>query len=324
MRFKPEPLPAAFKKVFPAGSVDSVEKWRSVYRVHIPADETLIVKPLRIGSLQAFFTVKLLNANGACPVLPCRWGSENAPYYFWKGGNRYLITRAIAGREADYFDVQDLGAAIRAMRELHHYSRQLFKAKPNHWQMLRFRPREEWQHRFAEMEICRKRAIRLQDDWSKQYLKLWYYYSDLAYRAINELRFRRHLEGEVLCYHDWAHHNVLISQGSAYLIDFDYMLTDLPVHDRANLILRYLRLHSWSPAALLKILWLFDRYYPWLQGELQLLRIYLMFPYEYWMLGRQYYLEKQPWSQKYFQDQWERKVANYRWREKILELIEAF
>ncbi|HYH05051.1 MAG TPA: hypothetical protein VEC37_18315, partial [Bacillota bacterium] len=213
---------------------------------------------------------------------------------------------------------------IRAMRELHHYSKQLLKAEPDRWRMLLFQPLQAWKGRFAEMETCRKRAIRSRDAWSKQYLKLWYYYSDLACRAINELKALPRLGGEVLCYHDWAYHNVLIYQGAAYLIDFDYMLADLPVHDRVNLISRYLRLHGWSTEALLKIVWNFDRFYPWLRGELKLLRIYLMFPYEYWMLGRQYYLEKQPWGLKYFQDQWERKVANYLLREKVLELIESF
>jgi len=74
----------------------------------------------------------------------------------------------------------------------------------------------------------------------------------------------------------------------------------------------------------MKALWNFDRFYPWKIGELRKFRIYLTFPYEYWMLGRQYFLERQPWSTRYFIDQWHRKVSGFEKRIKILELIECF
>jgi hypothetical protein len=40
------------------------------------------------------------------------------------------------------------------------------------------------------------------------------------------------------------------------------------------------------------------------------------------MLGRQYYIEKQPWSGSYYRDQWRRKISHHDERLKVLKLIE--
>lgn len=317
-------FPPILQKAFSPGTVTSVTNCRRAYQVQTLKGGSFIVKPLRIGARQAFLTATLLKGASDCPVLPRLFQTADYPYYFWDHRGRYLITCAVPGREADYWEDRDLTAAILGMGEFHRYTRQLITEKPAVWNCLRYQPLAEWERRYNEMERCRNRAIQSQDHWSKQYLKLWFYFSDQLYQALRELKTVSRGGPEVICYHDWAHHNVIIQNGLAALVDFDYMLVDRAVHDKVNLIARYLRLYNWSKEALLKIIWKFDRYYPWYPEELKLLRIYLLFPYDYWMLGRQYYLEKQPWSFKYYQDQWDRKVAPFREREKLLKLLEEF
>jgi CotS family spore coat protein len=297
-----------------------VTRCRSIYLVQTN-DGNLVVKPMRVGSGKAALTAKLLRANEECPVLPSLVQARSGANYWWRRGNRYLITRQISGREADYFQTADLGAAIRAMAEFHHYTGKIVAAQLPGWSLLAFEPARAWAQAYLEMETCRRIAIRTGDAWSKQYLKLWYYFSNQAAQAIREIVIISAPTLKVICYHDWAHHNVIIGGVQAYLIDFDAMVVDRPTHDRANLVSRYLRLYGWMDQALLRLLWHFDRFYPWRCGELPLLRVYLTFPYEYWMLGRQYYLERQPWSARYFQDQWERKIAPYQARERVLELL---
>jgi Ser/Thr protein kinase RdoA (MazF antagonist) len=164
-------------------------------------------------------------------------------------------------------------------------------------------------------------ATRRGDDWSKRYLKLWGIFYEQACQAIEEYDTVQSESWKCLCYHDWAFHNLVIHNGVAFLIDFDDMLLDQAVHDKANLISRYLRLYRWDHRYLLKILWNFDRFYPWRSKELNLLRVYLTFPYDFWILGRQYFLERLPWSAYYAREQWERKIALYQARKKCLEIL---
>lgn len=317
-------LPGVVQAAFDPGAIVEVAKCRSVYKLVTPGGR-LIVKPLQTGSGKAWLTARLLRGNHSCPVLAGLYDPERFPHYFWGRGSRYLITREIPGREADYLQTEDLQAAIRSMHEFHRYSQRLIRDEPEPWRLVRYDPVCQWKRWYHEMERCRELAIGRRDAWSRQYLKYWHYFGELASRAIGELENYPTVDRlEAICYHDWAHHNVILANGAAYLIDFDYMLIDHPAHDRSNLTSRYLRLHGWSSEALLRLLWDFDRYYPWRRGELKLLWIYLTFPYEYWMIGRQYYLEKQPWSLKYYGDQWKRKVASWEQREALLHLLEQF
>lgn len=283
-----------------------------------------VLKELRIGAAQAKLIGELLTYLNGSGLTPELFRPKSGSPYFWNKGNRYFLTRFVPGRCADYYQLQDFQAAIRAMSTLHLLTSRFLLSHPIHRSFLKFDPVRIWRQRLREMEICRDRAIRLRDPLSKDYLRFWYFFWNQGSKAVKELERLLAEPAEVICYHDWAFHNLIINNGEAALIDFDYIIVDHPVHDRANLISRYLRLHQWSREALLKALWNFDRYYPWKVGELRKLRIYLTFPYEYWIWGRQYYLESQPWSIKYFQEQWNRKIDPIEQRMKSLELIECF
>ncbi len=298
-------------------------KWKNIYLI-ARTEGVQVLKELRIGAKQAKLIGELLtylNGSGFTPELI---RPKSGAAYFWNKGNRYFLTCYLPGRTADYYQLQDLQAAIRAMAVLHRQSSQFLLTYPIHRAFLKFDPIRVWRQHLREMEICRDRAIRLRNQWSKEYLRLWYFCWNQASKAIKEMETIRPDEPEVICYHDWAFHNLIINNGEAALVDFDYIIVDQPVHDRVNLISRYLRLHQWSNEALFKALWNFDRFYPWKAGELRILRIYLTFPYEYWILGRQYFLEQQPWPERYFRQQWERKVTGFKKQIKLNELIECF
>jgi CotS family spore coat protein len=315
------PAPPPLPDFFLLGPVLEVARYRSVAVVRT-REGSFIVKPLQIGSGKAALCAKLLRDHCDCPVLPDIVPSGDAGAYWRQRGNRYLITRQIHGREADYWQNADLGAAIRAMAQFHRCTAPIVAARQPGWSLLRFQPEQAWRRACAEMETCRRIAIRRGDSWSRQYLKLWDLFRNQASQAIREIATVAKPDFQVICYHDWAHHNVLVADGQVYLIDFDALVQDWPTHDRANLCGRYLRLQGFTNRALLRLLGNFDRFYPWRRGELALLRVYLTFPYDYWMIGRQYYLERQPWSLKYFRDQWQRKIAPYQVREKVLQLLE--
>lgn len=331
----------------------SWEYYHGVYLIHPRDSQTgkdmdrtsrsVVLKPLKLGAVKAFLIGELLAAGQkfSWPILPSPVKSTEAQNYLWCRGNRYLLTVLIKGRAADYQRRSDLQAAIRTMKTFHCVTRELIARNPKRWDFLRFDLAAEWRKRIGEMEICRRMASREcvcrgepNNDWSCRYLAYWTEFYDQAREVVGVLEnltanMQANTEngGDVICYHDWAYHNVIIRDGQppdeceAFLIDFDYIIVDRPVHDRANLISRYLRLNSWSLPSLTQILTDFNRFYEWQPGELDWLWIYLAFPYEYWMLGRQYFIEKQPWSMKYYEDQWQRKIACGVERKRVLEMI---
>lgn len=352
----------------------SWEYYHGVYLIHMRhyltgqeedyIGPSVVLKPLKLGAVKAFLVGELLaegqkffreakshdQSDGypddppvSATILPAPVKTPGGSNYIWSGGNRYLLTAMIKGREADYHRQSDLQAAICTMKTFHRFTRKLITGNQKRWVFLRFNPAAEWRKRLREMEICREMAARScsrqgggNDDWSRQYLSYWPEFYDQAREVVGALenltanmRTDTGNGGNVICYHDWAYHNIIIDDGvrssvrAAFLIDFDDIIVDRPVHDRANLISRYLRLNSWSPTALTQILTDFDRSYEWESGELEWLRIYLAFPYEFWMLARQYFIEKQPWSMKYYQDQWQRKIACQAQRRRVLEMLET-
>lgn len=301
----------------------------SQYRTHHSVyftplqDPAYVLKPLKVGTVRAYLIGKLLTEQELYPIIPRLIKPDSGGYYLWHKGNRYLVTEKLSGLVADYHSVTDFKAAVIAMSSFHRLGRKLIQSNPNQWAMLQFNPQLKWGQCLREMETCREIAIRFQDDsFSRQYLQMWHCFYEMAFQVLQTLPTIRDVTKKTICYHDWAFHNVIIESGQAHLIDFDDMIVEHSIHDRVNLISRYLRLHHWSIAALLKSLWNFDRFYHWQKGELKLLRLYLGFPYEYWILGRQYYIEKQPWSRRYYQEQWQRKISYHNERLKVLNLIE--
>ncbi len=285
-------------------------------------EPSYVLKPLKIGSMRAYLTGTLITQEALSGYVPRLMKTESGGYYRWERGNRYILTEKIPGRVADYQSAKDLKAAIIAMTNFHKLCHEVIQSEPKKWAMIRFDPLKRWKQCLKEMATCREIAIRFQEDaFSRQYIQIWHQFYEMAFQVLREFSSRIVPMQETICYHDWAFHNVMIQNERAYLIDFDDMIIDHSIHDRTNLISRYLRFYHWSPDALLKILWFFDRHYFWQKGELKLLRLYLTFPYEYWILGRQYYLEKQPWSRRYYQDQWQRKISYHTERLRILDLI---
>lgn len=299
-----------------------IERLRSVFVISNGGAD-LILKPLLIGSIKTNLITRFIEINQQSQLLPTLVKTTDDSNYCWYQGNRYLLTRKIAGREADYLNEADLKTAIKTMFLFHRETCLNNQVNQEQWSFIKYDPAQNWLQYFHEMNNCKNRAIKLGDLFSKWYLQEWSFYADCAWQSIQDYQQAMKDSDLVFCYHDWAYHNVIIDQcGQGKLFDFDYLILDRSVHDKCNLIARYLRLYNWSLQAFWKIMDCFDRFYPWRQRELKLLRIYLSFPYEFWILGRQYFIEKQHWSLKYYQDQWIRKIANGKRIQNILQILE--
>jgi CotS family spore coat protein len=334
---------AKLESIYGVERISAVNSYRGVYLIPnlngvsddaMAENRAWVLKQLKVGAVKAYLIGKLLAEKILRPITPAPIQPDEGSYYLWIGGNRYHLTHYLEGVEADYYRIIDLQAAIRSMALFHRLTSQLINCNESAWSIIRYDIGREWKQRLTELEICRVRASRECDaqwdhshpnDLAKKYLQIWPECYNQALQAFTELMNSDYECGapRSICYHDWARHNLIIHEGIAFLIDFDYMIIDHPVHDRANLMGHYLRLRQWSLHSLNTILENFDRDYPLRSGELNLLRLLLLFPSDYWILGRQYFIEKQPWSLKYYQDQWDRKISLYQQRNRLLTFMES-
>jgi len=304
------------------GLAAEISLCRGVYLLKTDLGE-LVLKRLRTGTSRTYLIGKLLEQSPKAGLLPQLIATKYGGSYFFRNGNRYLLTTKLPGREADYLEFGDFLVALQGMRALHEQAEKLIAAD-SCWQWLTFSVIEVWQQRLQELVFCRKLAQRKPDEFGKRYLKWWLYFYTQASLALTLWQKYRGSRLPTLCYHDWACHNVLIKQGRAALFDFEYLILDSPVHDQANLLGKYLRLHDYRETEFARMMQALREYYPWQPREIELLQAYLTFPYDYWILGRQYYLEWQPWAQSYYQMQWQRKIAVEPKRAMMLRLLRDF
>ncbi|HEX3015989.1 MAG TPA: CotS family spore coat protein [Desulfobacteria bacterium] len=95
-----------------------------------------------------------------------------------------------------------------------------------------------------------------------------------------------------ICHHDYTYHNLLNDkEDKIWLLDFDYCLLDMPLHDLGNMILHVLKLSNWSPESANRILLMYHRERPLQQAELDALFSFVQFPQDFWQIAWAYYAE---------------------------------
>ena len=244
--------------------------------------------------------------NGIIPFIPTISGEM---YITLESGFGFL-TDWIPSRECDYSNPIELKMAARTLAKLH-------KASENYIEAEGAIPRIEWgkwaqkfigriqeMHKFKEI-INNKSSLTYFDC---MYLDNLDYYISQGYIAVNHLKESRYLElsqremkKKSFCHHDYAHHNVLISDDfNVYIIDFDYCICDTRIHDLASLIIRNMRHGNWNTEKAQYIIecYLSEGYLE--KDEIPVMSGFIEFPQDFWQVGLQYYIEKQKWDESQF------------------------
>lgn len=222
----------------------------------------------------------------------------------------YYVVDWIEARECKFKREEELRKAIKAAAELH-------KASIGYVPPKGAKPRifySKW------VEKCDKKSAELLEfskaiedkeyinDFDEIFSKNLPYYwqqakqstgmiNESPYWEISEASEKR---GE-FCHHDMANHNFLISDdGMVYLIDFDYCIMDTRLHDLCSLIIRNMRYGVWDIDKAYFVLNEYDKVYSIEQKELEVIKAFMTFPQDFWQIGLQYYVEKQPWAMEYF------------------------
>lgn len=123
-----------------------------------------------------------------------------------------------------------------------------------------------------------------------------------------------------ICHHDMANHNFLRTpEDKIYMIDFDYCIMDTRLHDVASLVIRNMRHGVWDIGKACSILEEYDKHYTLTKEDVEVIKAFMVYPQDFWQVGLQYYVEKQPWAMDYFLLRLDRVIEDKDTRQKFLD-----
>jgi CotS family spore coat protein len=100
-------------------------------------------------------------------------------------------------------------------------------------------------------------------------------------------------------HHDFAHHNILQSfKGTTYVVDFDFCVCDIRIHDLGSLIIRNMKKCNWDVDKALYIIDCYNNKSSIETSELEVLVPFFLFPQDFWQISRQYYIERKNWDEE--------------------------
>lgn len=289
---------------------------RGVYRLTVGEDRYCL-KPTRLSPREAIFVAAALDhltkagLSGAPRLLPTLGGTPVGRV----GRRRFQLLRWRDGEEADYLRPGDAEQAAVALARLHLAGEGFVPPFPRlrvhfgRWPAILRRKRADLAH-FAALAAGAPQPTAFDREYAA-HAGTWLAEADLALRELSASPYRAlsaaaaHRGG--LCHHDLAHHNVLLTGAGPALVDYDYALADLGVHDLANLLRRLLLLTGWDLAPARAVLAAYRDLAPFGRPEAALLVPLLRFPEETWQLGRQHYVEDLPWPEERYLEELARK-----------------
>ncbi|HBQ65234.1 MAG TPA: hypothetical protein DD727_10050, partial [Clostridiales bacterium] len=209
------------------------------------------------------------------------------------------------GRESDFGDEHDLVQVSRTLARMHQSSAG-FHPSPQARGMdytgllpLYYRKRcDEMKRHFRE---ARKGKGRFDLEFALHGAK----YCQLAEEVIDRLQTSsyRRIAGEYkqnpsLCHHDLIYRNVLLDKQGASLINFEMCCIDIRSYDLANLIRRRMRKSGWKAESIRMVVKAYLEEGELLPGELEILKLMLLFPQKLWRIVNKYYNSRRGWGEK--------------------------
>ncbi|HWR61324.1 MAG TPA: CotS family spore coat protein [Clostridia bacterium] len=243
--------------------------------------------------------------------------------------DKYFLTQWIDGRECDFLNPLDLDAAVELLASLHRAAEG-------------YRPEEcpsgryyygKWPGKFAkrimEMSLIKDRVLAKPrrndiDNIYLDYVDMCIKDGEEAILLLNKTGYEGISQEEAakggFIHHDFAHHNIIHTfDGKTYVVDFDYCIMDLRIHDVGSLILRNMKRSDWDIDKALSILEAYDRRNPLSGEELKVLVPFFLFPQDFWMISRQYYVERKDWDEEEYVDKMNTKSEYTVMRRKFIE-----
>jgi len=222
----------------------------------------------------------------------------------------YYALPWIESRQCKFKKNEDLIKAIELSAELHKASKGFKPPEESKPRVYYGKWPQNFKKRLEEIQFFKDNieAKENRDEFDEAYYPLIDFFMDQGYEAIELLEKSNYYKisqkaeerGE-FCHHDMAEHNFLISpSGKMRIIDFDYCIMDTNLHDVASLVIRNMKHGVWDIAKADYILNEYSKHLPISNEELEVIKYFTLFPQDFWQVGLQYYVEKQPWTMENF------------------------
>ncbi|MDT8715636.1 CotS family spore coat protein [Clostridium sp. 19966] len=292
--------------------IDSIKKIKNVYKI-CDKEHKYCLKVIKYELGHFLFILQAINhliLNGFNNVPSIIETLDGQQYISLENYYAYL-TPWINARESNYDNPVDIERSAKILAELH--------VKSRGFQLEReMKPRIGW-FKWAETFNVRRKEIldfkwRIErkselTDFDKLYLENAeneMFRAECAIKHIENSQYYNKMMQEVnlrgFCHHDFAHHNVLIDiEGKANVIDFDYVILDSHLHDLSSLLLRRMKNGKWDIDGAKFILDAYSLVHEISEEEIPIMASFMEFPQDFWQVGIQYYWEKQPWEEDFFE-----------------------
>lgn len=301
------------------------EKTRKVFHIKTPNGD-FALKPTQMSEETIEFIQLVLSelSQRGFPVEPFILTDEGRNFSIFEGA-RFLLSPWFSGREANFDRLGDLMFGAKLLARLHQDSQGLsgesVPAERRRWGSW---PRI-FSNRIHQLESFQELSKSGRENFERIYHRfaphfLFQAEESLANLSLSPYFFITAIESShsYLCHHDFSGRNLLVNPVDCRLLDFDYCIADLRLHDVANLILRLLRHDEWQSGRASFALKIYHRQYPLTEEHLRVLHLFLCWPQDFWQLGLQYFIERLPWPMERFLRTLNKKIADEPARQRFL------
>lgn len=305
--------------------VDDVVPVRNVYMVSTNRGEKILKKvEYTIEELNFIYDIlKYIKVkfNRVANFIKNRNGNI---YTIWNG-DMYCIMDVVNGMECNFNNPIDIRITSKSLGELHKASegfRTNFKNRYNNGKII-----DTFKRRIEEMEFF-KNIVNIHEkknEFDEIFIKDADYYINEIKHSIDMLEqagyYKLCSEDDkiVVCHNDLAYHNILISGGEAYFIDFDYAIIDIKVHDLCNFINKVVKNFAFDIKKAKLIIENYCKVNSLSSRELEVLEAMLNFPYDFYTISRDYYTRRKEWDESVFLARMRKKSSYKDDRKEFLE-----
>lgn len=230
--------------------------------------------------------------------------AEGNPY-FTEDGVNYVLTNSPCGRECDFGSNPELKEVSKALGMMHKAS---CGFKPLHMvqgvDYLGLLP-SYYKKRCDEMKRHLKDARRGKGKFDFLYAQCGVKYCELAEDIIDKLEANKYnsiidnyRKNPVICHHDIIYRNTILGQDGVNIINFEMCCIEIRSYDIINLIRRRMRKCGWDCYGIRLILDSYREVEELEDGELEILKLMLVFPQKLWRIVNKYYNSRRGWGEK--------------------------
>lgn len=312
--------------------IEFIEKIKSIYKIHTDCKEYCL-KIINYDYGHFLFIISAIRhlQNKKFRSIPKIIKTKDEKDYI-KIDNFYAyLCEWIVSRQCNYDNSLDILIATSKLGELHKKSCNFQVTKDMNPRVGWFRWIDTFKHREKEMANFKK--IIMEKDYKQEFDILYLDYIDreikVAEKSINNLKktnymgtMKKEVENMSFCHHDYANHNILIDmKGEVNIIDFDYCILDTHLHDLSSLLLRRMKNGKWNINNAFFIINSYSSINSVKQEDIPIMAAFMEFPQDFWQLGIQYYIERQPWGEDFFMKKLKKIIKD---RKEKLDFINEF